>query len=627
MLGPILASGEKTPWLLVADESGFRFGPSEETSQSQEDACRPPSQIPYHFSVNAPSSRTGQSSQARYHLGEMSVKPLTNSVQILDKTRLFAMVFEATFALIRTPSMNIMISLLLVLCLEMSLSRDETLAQVSNLDSVRILDGGLAFASGMIEKSSAMDGIVNLITGDNQSSGNRMLLGKGDSLYLKLDNPADVATGDLFTVYRRVRKVFHPVTQEYLGFVVNRSAVVRVTAADHALTTVQIVVNYGPVAPGDPVARFKEPAQEPTTRSETNISDLEGMIIELQADRTMTLVSQSNVVYIDRGREDGLQKGDLLDMHRYSPVLPPRRIGQLKVLSTEDHTAVAKILRANTRVIKGDRFKFVGSPEPSAHPVVALTHASAEQSNPSPVRPTTDLVTSKLTVHDASGQSRLNLGELAKFLRYESGDAAIKPENYAVLDQFIEYLRTSGDTRLIRIEGHTDNVEIGPSLKARYPSNWELSKVRANGVLRYLVEKGGIDSARVTAVALGDSKPTASNEMEEDRKKNRRVEVVLYLAEADASEEPTHTHTLSTNAPNLNARGNLDQQNPSTPASDAGNPVTPGTVSLDDSSRTSQTGSGSLAGTPDTGSPSTPMEPNRPDTSQQQPAAGGTPTE
>ncbi len=523
--------------------------------------------------------------------------------------------------------MKIMISLLLVLCSEMSLSRDQALAQVSNLDSVRILDGGLAFASGMIEKSSAMDGTVNLITGDNQSSGNRMLLGKGDSLYLKLDNPADVATGDLFTVYRRVRKVFHPVTREYLGFVVNRSAVVRVTAADHALTTVEIVVNYGPVAPGDPVARFKEPAPEANTRSETNISDLEGMIIELQADRTMTLVSQSNVVYIDRGREDGLQKGDLLDIHRYSPVLPPRRIGQLKVLSTEAHTAVAKILRANTRVIKGDRFKFVGSPEPSAHPVVALTHAPAEQSNPSPVRPTTDLVTSKLTVHDASGQSRLNLGELAKFLRYESGDAAIKPENYAVLDQFIEYLRTSGDTRLIRIEGHTDNVEIGPSLKARYPSNWELSKVRANGVLRYLVEKGGIDSARVTAVALGDSKPTASNEMEEDRKKNRRVEVVLYLAEADASEEPTHTHTLSTNAPNLNARGNLDQQNPSTPASDAGNPVTPGTVSMDDSSRTSQTGSGSLAGTPDTGSPSTPMEPNRPDTSQQQPAAGGTLTE
>lgn len=516
--------------------------------------------------------------------------------------------------------MKITISLLFVLCSGMSLSLHQALAQVSNLDSVRILDRGLTFASGMIEKTSPIDGTVNLITGDNQATGNRMLLGKGDSLYLKLNNPADVAIGDLFTVYRRVRKVFHPVTQEYLGFVVNRSAVVRVTSADHALTTAEIVVNYVPVAPGDPVARFKEPVAEAHTDSAMNVSDLQGMIIELQADRTMTLVSQSNVVYIDRGREDGLQPGDLLDIHRYSPGLPPRKIGQLKLLSTEAHTAVAKVLKANTRVIKGDRFKFVGVPESSTHPVVALAHTSAEQTKPLSAAPSADLVTSKLNVQDAAGQSRLNLGELAKFLRYESGDAAIKPEDYAALDQFIDYLRTSGDTRLIRIEGHTDNVEIGPSLKARYRSNWELSKVRANGVLRYLVEKGGIDAAKITAMPLGDSKPTASNEVEEGRKKNRRVEIVLYLAEA--SEEPTHVHTLNTNASNLSAHGNTDQPSTSASASDTGSLVNPGTLSVGDSSQTSQAGPGGRIGTPDADGSSTPMESNRPDTSQQQPAGG-----
>ncbi|MDH4305710.1 MAG: OmpA family protein, partial [Nitrospira sp.] len=297
-----------------------------------------------------------------------------------------------------------------------------------------------------------------------------------------------------------------------------------------------------------------------------------------------------------------------------------------KVLSTEAHTAVAKVLKANTRVIKGDRFKFVGVPEPSAHPVVARPSTAAEQTKPSSAAPPVDLVTSKLTEQDTAGQSRLNLGELAKFVRYESGDAAIKPENYAVLDQFIDYLRTSADTRLIRIEGHTDNVEIGPSLKARYRSNWELSKVRANGVLRYLVEKGGIDAAKITAMPLGDSRPTASNEMEEGRKKNRRVEIVLYLAEADASEEPTHVHTLSTQAPNLSAQGNTDQPSISAPASDTGSLTNPGTVSVGDSSQTSQAGPGGRVSTHDAGGPSTPMESNKPDTPQQQPA-GGTSTE
>ena len=522
---------------------------------------------------------------------------------------------------LRTPSMKITISLLLVLCSGMSLSLDQALAQASNLDSVRILDRALAFASGMIEKTSPIDGTVNLITGDNQASGNRMLLGKGDSLYLKLDNPADVAVGDHFTVYRRVRKVFHPVSQEYLGFVVNRSAIVRVTSAEHALTTAEIVVNYGPVAPGDPVARFREPAADAPASSSTNVSNLGGMIVELQADRTMTLVSQSNVVYIDRGREDGLKTGDLLDIHRHSVGLPPRKIGQLKVLSTEARTAVAKVVKANTRVIKGDRFKFVGVSEPSTHPVVALAHAASEQTNPAPAAIPTDMVTSKLKVHDASGQSRLNLGELANFLRYESGDAAIKPENYTVLDQFIEYLRTSGDTRLIRIEGHTDNVEIGPSLKARYPSNWELSKVRANGVLRYLVEKGGIDSARITAMALGDSKPTAPNEMEEDRKKNRRVEIVLYTADANAPEEPPHTQTQSTTSSNVSARTSNDLSDPTTPVSDTGSPTASGTLSVGDSSQTFQGGPSGSINTPDTGGPSTSTEQNKQESSQQ-PSSG-----
>ncbi|MBH0207321.1 MAG: hypothetical protein A4C66_08080 [Nitrospira sp. HN-bin3] len=519
--------------------------------------------------------------------------------------------------------MKTTIALLLVLCSGMSLSLHQVLAQSPNLDSIRTLDRGLTFASGMIEKTSPIDGTVNLITGDNQATGNRMLLGKGDSLYLKLDNPADVAIGDLFTVYRRVRKVFHPATREYLGFVVNRSAVVRVTSADHALTTAEIVVSYVPVAPGDPVARFREPALGAnSTDIATNVSDLEGMIIELQADRTMTLVSQSNVVYIDRGREDGLKAGHLLDIHRHSAGLPPRRIGQLKVLSTEARTAVAKVLKANTRIIKGDRFRFVDVSDPSAQLVVALPPTSAEQANRKSAAPTADLLTSKLKVQDASGQSRLNLGELANFLRYESGDAAIKPENYAVLDQLIEYLRTSGDTRLLRIEGHTDNVEIGPSLKARYPSNWELSKVRANGVLRYLVERGGIDPARITAMALGDSRPAASNEAEEGRKKNRRVEIVLYLADADVPEEPAHTHTLNTIAPNLNAHGGTSQSSASTPVSDTGSAVTPGTPSLDDASQTSQTGAVNRTGPADAGGPSTPMEPSRPDTPQPQPASG-----
>ncbi len=516
--------------------------------------------------------------------------------------------------------MKTLTSLILVLCSGIGFSLDRALAQTPDLDSVRVTDGALAFSSGAIQKISPIDGTVNLITGDNQSSGNRMLLGKRDSLYLKLNNPTDVAVGDLFTVYRRIRKVFHPVTREYLGFVVNRSAVVKVTAADHALTTAEAVLSYGPISPGDPITRFAPPTPDTDLSPMSNVSDLEGMIVELQADRPMTLVSQSNVVYLDRGKEDGLKTGDLVDIQRHSAGLPPRKIGQLKVLSAEPHTAAAKVLKANTRVMKGDRFKRVGPATPIIPPVAVIPGSPALQAGePVPA----DLVASRLKRQDASGQSRLNLGELARFLRYDSGDAAITHESYTVLDQLIEYLRTSGDTRMIRIEGHTDNVEIGPSLKSRYPSNWELSRMRATGVLRYLVEKGGVDSARITAAGLGDTKPTATNAVEEGRTKNRRVEILLYTSETDTPtsklDVQTHVQSLGATPSSLSARDSSDQ--PFIPAAaDTAGSLGRGTLSVSDSSQTSVKDGSSSANSPAGGS--IPTDINKQDTPQQQPAAG-----
>ena len=403
----------------------------------------------------------------------------------------------------------------------------------------------------------------------------------------------------------------------------NGSAVVKVTAVDHALTTVEAVLSYGPISPGDPVARFVAPTLDMETSSATHISDLEGMIIELQADRTMTLVSESNVVYLDRGKEDGLKVGDLLDIHRHSAGLPPRKIGQLKVLSLESHTAAAKVIKANTRVIKGDQFKLAGYVAPLALSVGAIPGSSTTQTGQMDAA---DVVSSKLKIQDASGQSRLNLGDLAKFLHYDSGDAAIKAENYKMLDQLIEYLRTSGDLRMIRIEGHTDNVEIGPSLKSRYPSNWELSKVRANGILRYLVEKGGVTPERISAVGLGDTKPTATNAAEDGRTKNRRVEILLYTREMDAPALQPGAQRLEHSPSRLSAHGSDDPPLPSTAASDAADSSARGTLSIGDSSQVSvKDESGAVSNSDSNGVPPTATN-NTSNTSPQQPTIG-TPAE
>jgi chemotaxis protein MotB len=400
-----------------------------------------------------------------------------------------------------------------------------------DLSSIRFGEQALAYSSGSIQRSTPQDGFVNVITGDNQTTGDHMILGSRDVLYLRLKNPGDVAPGDLFTIYKRTHKVFHPTTGQYLGHLVNRLAVVEVSHIDKELTTVQIVRAYATVSPGDPVMKLVLPADEGAAVDQPPAGDVEGRVVEYQSNMgMMNLVAQRNIVYLDRGREDGIRPGDRMDVVRSGGSLPQRVVGELKVLSMEDRTATALITKSISRILKGDRFR-VKVHAPEAMPVSQAPQQSLDVSPAAVPSP------SKFQVQNVARESRISLSDLMKQLQFESGEATIKPEGYQVLDELIAYLKTAAGEQLIRVEGHADNQEIGPSLKSRYQTNWDLSKARAGGVLRYVMEKGGIDSAKLSSVGYGDTKPMASNATEAGRQKNRRVDIVLYSPES-AREQP-----------------------------------------------------------------------------------------
>jgi chemotaxis protein MotB len=400
------------------------------------------------------------------------------------------------------------------------------------LNSIRYGESALAFSFGSIQRSTPQDGFVNVITGDNQTTGDHMILGSRDTLYLKLKSPGDVVPGDLFTIYRRVHKVFHPATGQYLGYLVNRLAIVEVRLIDKELTTVQIVRAYAAVSPGDPVMKFVSPPDEEAAAGQPSVGDLEGKIVEFQANMgTMNMVAQRNIVYLDRGREDGVRIGDRMDIVRSGGSLPQRVVGELKVLSLEDRTATAQITKSISRILKGDRF-MVKVHAPEAMPISQSPLQSPAGSAAQNLSPAAVSSPNKFEVKNSENETRVSLSDLMKQLRFESGEATITSEGYKVLDELIAYLKADAGDRLVRVEGHADNMEIGPSLKSIYQTNWDLSKARAGGVLRYLIEKGGIDSAKLSSVGYGDTKPIAGNATEAGRQKNRRVEIVLYSDES-----------------------------------------------------------------------------------------------
>ncbi len=422
-------------------------------------------------------------------------------------------------------------------------------AYAQNAQSVRLGEAALTYAAGSIRQDMPIEGVINVITGDNQLSGNRMMLGWSgtDTLYLKLKNPGEAALGDLYTVYRRSRKVFHPITKQYLGYVINRVGVVKVVQLDSVLVGVQIVRSYAPLSPGDPVMRFTPPSAEEIREIASSGPLVESMIVELQADKHMSLVSQGNVVYLDKGQDEGLRSGDYMEVFRTGGGLPERKIGEVKVLATEPHTATAVLSQASARALVGDRLRSkhglpakameagggeVDLQTATAQPVL-VSKADVSVADASDARST-----GKVKVERAGGTKRLNLDDLADQLEYESGEIKVKPAGVPILEKLTEYLTTTAGGQQIRVEGHSDNMEIGPSLKGVFPTNWELSKARAAEIVRYLIEKGGMDSAKLSAVGYGASRPVASNGTEEGRKKNRRIEVVLESLEEVAPAQP-----------------------------------------------------------------------------------------
>lgn len=111
--------------------------------------------------------------------------------------------------------------------------------------------------------------------------------------------------------------------------------------------------------------------------------------------------------------------------------------------------------------------------------------------------------------------------EINASVLFAPGDARLADDSSQALRAVAAVLKD--DARALRVEGHTDSVPINNGV---FPSNWELSAVRASSVVRLFIESG-IAEARLTAVGRGPTQPVADNDTPEGRLRNRRVSVLI----------------------------------------------------------------------------------------------------
>jgi chemotaxis protein MotB len=110
-------------------------------------------------------------------------------------------------------------------------------------------------------------------------------------------------------------------------------------------------------------------------------------------------------------------------------------------------------------------------------------------------------------------------------LLFDSGNASLKELSKESLDKIAKELHSLSSTHFIHIEGHTDSDPIASAI---FPSNWELSTARASAVVRYLIQRHKFEDNHMAAVGYGDSRPIASNTTPEGKRKNRRIDIIIY---------------------------------------------------------------------------------------------------
>jgi len=109
---------------------------------------------------------------------------------------------------------------------------------------------------------------------------------------------------------------------------------------------------------------------------------------------------------------------------------------------------------------------------------------------------------------------------------FDSGSVEINQKGKKILLVVADSVRAHRVQNLL-VEGHTDNMPLGPTLKERFPSNWELSAARAAAVVRFLQKKGRLQPERLSARGYSYFRSVASNETKEGRHQNRRIEIIL----------------------------------------------------------------------------------------------------
>ena len=206
----------------------------------------------------------------------------------------------------------------------------------------------------------------------------------------------------------------------------------------------------------------------------------------------------------------------------------------LFAISQTDQTKMAQMAQAFSAAFNMGGPSFFNQAGPSASPQREVM-TTEDQGNAAYIQENEALEDIKRQMDEYIKQNNME-GELSTQLEEEglmirikekalfpSGSAELVPESQRI-GPLVAGLLASIPERVL-ISGHTDNVPINT---AQYPSNWELSSTRALTFMKFLLSLNNtLNPARFSAIGYSEYRPIATNDTEEGKQQNRRVEILI----------------------------------------------------------------------------------------------------
>lgn len=190
---------------------------------------------------------------------------------------------------------------------------------------------------------------------------NRIMMAAGDTVFVDMKDLNGTRPGTLYSLFRSAGEVTHPITGAAVGVRIVELGTLKITEIHEEVATGVISANYREIERGARLRPYLPPRREVALKKASR--ELEGYIIAAR-DNQIAL-GQNDVVYVDLGTEDGLEKGNLLYISRSRQAtelaleravrLPDILLGAAVVVEIRPHTATALVLKSADAILRGDR--------------------------------------------------------------------------------------------------------------------------------------------------------------------------------------------------------------------------------------------------------------------------------